>query len=85
MLKAAQEPATDQQKMIEENKKMAQKMARLESALRQMNDEKKKGGDDTQESAMLRKKLALFENRMKELEDEKNLRKVNQKQIKPFF
>jgi len=75
MLKAAQEPATDQQKMIEENKKMAQKMARLESALRQMNDEKKKGGDDTQESAMLRKKLALFENRMKELEDEKNLRK----------
>lgn len=73
MQKAATEPSGDSAKLIEENKRMAQKMARLEAALRQMNDERKKGVDDN-DTAMLKKKLTLFESRMKQLEEEKKLK-----------
>jgi len=73
MQKVASEPQTDNARIVEENKKMAQKMMRLEAALRQMNEEKQKGVEDN-DSAMLKKKLALFEARMKQLEEEKKIR-----------
>jgi len=70
---AAAESQMDNARMMDENKKMAQKMARLEAALRQMNEERKKGVEDS-DSAMLKKKLALFEARMKQLEEEKKIK-----------
>lgn len=75
MLKAASEPQKDPTVDAQQNRKLAQKMSALETALKTMNEERKLGSDD-KETIMLKKKLALFESRMRELEEEKRIRDV---------
>eukprot|EP01124_Arcella_intermedia_P030078 TRINITY_DN6500_c0_g1_i2.p1 TRINITY_DN6500_c0_g1~~TRINITY_DN6500_c0_g1_i2.p1 ORF type:complete len:947 (-),score=247.18 TRINITY_DN6500_c0_g1_i2:91-2931(-) len=55
------------------SKDMASKMARMEAALRLMNEEKKKETED-KETVLLKRKLQLFEQKLREMEDEKKLR-----------
>lgn len=50
---------------------MTQKMLMMEQALRKMNEDK---GKEDQETLALKKKLAVFESKMKQLEEEKQLR-----------
>lgn len=51
---------------------MAAKMNRLEAALRMMNEERKKGVED-KETILLKRKLALFEQKFKDLEAQKTV------------
>ncbi len=74
MLKSTQEPVADQSKQTEVNQDVVQKMARLEAALKSMNDDRTT--HDSADVILLKKKLSLFESRMKELEEEKKLREV---------
>jgi len=54
---------------------MGSKVARLEAALRLLNEERKKGSDsDDKDSLLLKRKLGLFEQKLKEMEAEKKLR-----------
>lgn len=50
---------------------MTQKMLLMEQNLRKMNEDK---GKEDQETQALKKKLAVFESKMKQLEEEKQLR-----------
>jgi septal ring factor EnvC (AmiA/AmiB activator) len=50
---------------------MTQKMLMMEQSLRKMNEDK---GKEDQETSALKKKLAVFESKMKQLEEEKQLR-----------
>jgi len=51
---------------------MADKMARMEAALRLLNEERKKGVDD-KETVMLKKKLAAFEAKLQEVAEQKQM------------
>jgi len=68
----------DQQNENAENnsKALTSKMARLEAALRLMNEERKKETSDDKETLLLKRKLALFEQKFKEMEEERSLREA---------
>jgi len=73
MMSKVQKEQQTEQVATQETKAMAQKMARLEAALRLMNEERKKGQSDDKETLLLKKKLALFEQKFKDMEDSKKL------------
>jgi len=52
---------------------MASKVSRLEAALRLLNEERKKEQVDDKDSLLLKRKLALFEQKLKEMEAEKKI------------
>jgi len=58
---------------INSSQAMATKVARLEAALRLLNEERKKETDD-KDSLLLKRKLSLFEQKLEEMEAEKKLR-----------
>ena len=76
MLKAANEPQKDQGALIEQNRVLMHKVSSLESALQTINGDKK--GEDN-ETLLLKRKLALFEAKMKQLEEDKKMREVKTK------
>jgi len=69
MTKVQQEKQTETAS-TNEAKAMGAKMARLEAALRLMNEERKKKVED-KETLLLKRKLALFEQKFKEMEETK--------------
>lgn len=60
-----------------EAKAMAAKMARLEAALRLMNEDRKKKVED-KETLLLKRKLVLFEQKFKEMEETKKVKQTEQ-------
>jgi len=58
---------------------MASKVARLEAALRLLNDERKKETDD-KDTLLLKRKLGLFEQKLQEMESEKKNTRRSRKQ-----
>eukprot|EP01127_Copromyxa_protea_P022569 TRINITY_DN815_c0_g6_i1.p1 TRINITY_DN815_c0_g6~~TRINITY_DN815_c0_g6_i1.p1 ORF type:complete len:949 (-),score=336.03 TRINITY_DN815_c0_g6_i1:196-3042(-) len=69
MARAAQEPS---QAATQDAQALAEKMNRLEAALRLMNEERKKGVED-KETLLLKKKLAVFEAKLIEVAENKKL------------
>jgi predicted metal-dependent hydrolase len=57
-----------------EAKALAAKMNRLEAALRLMNEERKKGSVEDKDTLLLRRKLALYELKLQQMEAEKKVR-----------
>jgi len=68
MKKTIAEPSSNSN---EQARGMQQKMIQLETALKSMNDQK---ANDDSETATLKKKLTVFEGKMKQLEEEKQMR-----------
>jgi len=69
MAMAAQAPTVASNRNTQD---MADKMARMEAALRLLNEERKKGVDD-KETIMLKKKLAAFEAKLQEVSEQKQM------------
>jgi len=72
MMVKVQKEKDDETAAATENKALGAKMNRLEAALRLMNEDRKKGtGAEDKDTLLLRRKLALFEQKLQEMEAEK--------------
>lgn len=73
-----QQGGTVDQTVVEQTKQMAQKMTRLEQALRLLNEQRREQSED-KETLQLKRKLQLFEEKMKQMEEEKRMREEEEK------
>jgi len=72
MMAKVQKDKDNETQAATEAKNLTAKMSRLEAALRLMNEERKKGtGVEDKDTLLLRRKLALFEQKLSEMEAEK--------------
>jgi hypothetical protein len=74
MMSKVQKEKDDETAAVEESKALSAKMNRLEAALRLMNEDRKKGTVEDKDTLLLRRKLALFEQKLQEMEAEKKMR-----------
>jgi len=74
MMAKVQKEKDNESQAATEAKALAAKMNRLEAALRLMNEDRKKGSVEDKDTLLLRRKLALFEQKLQEMEVEKKMR-----------
>jgi len=74
MMVKVQKEKDDENSAANEAKALGSKMNRLEAALRLMNDERRKPPTEDKDTVLLRRKLALFEQKFSEMEAEKKIR-----------
>jgi hypothetical protein len=74
MMAKVQKEKDDESAAANESKTLGAKMNRLEAALRLMNEDRKKGAVEDKDTLLLRRKLALFEQKLQEMEAEKKMR-----------
>uniref|UniRef100_A0A6B2KYL2 Uncharacterized protein n=1 Tax=Arcella intermedia TaxID=1963864 RepID=A0A6B2KYL2_9EUKA len=74
MMEKVQKDKNNETQAQTEAKALATKMSRLEQALRLMNDERKKGSVEDKDTLLLKRKLALFEQKLQEMEAEKKMK-----------
>jgi hypothetical protein len=82
MMTKVQKEKEDENAAANEAKSLGAKMNRLEAALRLMNEDRKKVTDD-KETLLLRRKLALFEQKFQDMEAEK--KKCEKNKIKAIL
>jgi len=74
MMAEVQKEKDNESQAATEAKALAAKMNRLEAALRLMKEDRKKGSVEDKDTLLLRRKLALFEQKLQEMEVEKKMR-----------
>jgi len=74
MMAKVQKEKDDETAAVTESKALSAKMNRLEAALRLMNEDRKKGTVEDKDTLLLRRKLALFEQKLQEMEAEKKMK-----------